>query len=160
MTRSSLRWAVPVLAGVALLVAGCDSPPEAEKKAADSAVAAAKSAEAKSSHAPQATPSPSLRGLCTAYQAGATANNGKALSNPAFSSLVAAAGGKDEVAAYCTKLVGAPPTHPAGKPSSVPSGKPTAVPSVAPTAHPTGKPTALPTTGHPTGSPTTHPSHR
>jgi len=29
-----------------LLVAGCDSPPEAEKKAADSAIAAAKSAEA------------------------------------------------------------------------------------------------------------------
>jgi hypothetical protein len=37
---------VPVLAGVALLVAGCESPPEAEKKAADAAVAAARSAEA------------------------------------------------------------------------------------------------------------------
>jgi hypothetical protein len=36
---------VPVV-GVALLVAGCDSPPEAEKKAADSAISAAKSAEA------------------------------------------------------------------------------------------------------------------
>jgi hypothetical protein len=35
-----------VLASVALLVAGCDSPPEAEKKAADAAIAAAKSAEA------------------------------------------------------------------------------------------------------------------
>ena len=46
MTRFSVRWAVPVLAGVALLVAGCDSPPEAEKKAADAAIAAAKSAEA------------------------------------------------------------------------------------------------------------------
>jgi hypothetical protein len=41
-----MRWAVPVIAGVALLVAGCDSPPEAEKKAADAAIAAAKSAEA------------------------------------------------------------------------------------------------------------------
>jgi predicted nucleic acid-binding Zn-ribbon protein len=37
---------VPVLAGVALLAAGCDSPPEAEKKAADAAIAAAKSAQA------------------------------------------------------------------------------------------------------------------
>jgi hypothetical protein len=46
MTRFSVRWAVPVLASVALLVAGCDSPPEAEKKAADAAIAAAKSAEA------------------------------------------------------------------------------------------------------------------
>lgn len=40
------RWLVPVLAGVALLVAGCDSPPEAEKKAADAALAAAKSSGA------------------------------------------------------------------------------------------------------------------
>lgn len=46
MTRFSVRWAVPVLAGVALLAAGCDSPPEAEKKAADAAIAAAKSAGA------------------------------------------------------------------------------------------------------------------
>ena len=46
MTRFSVRWAVPMLAGVALLVAGCDSPPEAEKKAADAAIASAKSAEA------------------------------------------------------------------------------------------------------------------
>jgi hypothetical protein len=48
----SARWAVPVVAGVALLVAGCDSPPEAEKKAADSAIAAAKSAEADTYAAP------------------------------------------------------------------------------------------------------------
>ncbi len=46
MTRFGVRWAVPVVAGVALLVAGCDSPPEAEQKAAAAAVAAAKSAEA------------------------------------------------------------------------------------------------------------------
>jgi hypothetical protein len=46
MKRIHVRWAVPVVAGVALLVAGCDSPPEAEKKAADAAVAAAQSAEA------------------------------------------------------------------------------------------------------------------
>jgi hypothetical protein len=35
-----------MLAGVALLAAGCESPPEAEKKAADAAIAAAKSADA------------------------------------------------------------------------------------------------------------------
>ena len=52
MTRFSVRWTVPMLAGVALLVAGCDSPPEAEKKAADSAIAAAKSAEADKYAAP------------------------------------------------------------------------------------------------------------
>jgi tetratricopeptide (TPR) repeat protein len=47
-----MRWAVPVLAGVALMAAGCDSPPEAEKKAADAAIAAAKSAEADKYAAP------------------------------------------------------------------------------------------------------------
>jgi hypothetical protein len=52
MTRFSVRWAVPVLAGVALLAAGCDSPPEAEKKAADAAIAAARSAEADKYAAP------------------------------------------------------------------------------------------------------------
>jgi hypothetical protein len=38
--------------GIALLVAGCDSPPEAEQKAAAAAVAAAKSAEADKYAAP------------------------------------------------------------------------------------------------------------
>jgi hypothetical protein len=46
MTRSGGRWIVPVIAAIAVLVAGCESPPEAEKKAADAAVAAARSAEA------------------------------------------------------------------------------------------------------------------
>src|SRR5262249_41659954 len=48
----SVRWAVPVLAGVALLTAGCESPPEAEKKAADAAIASAKSAGADKYAAP------------------------------------------------------------------------------------------------------------
>jgi hypothetical protein len=52
MTRFSVRWTVPVLASVVLLAAGCDSPPEAEKKAADAAIAAAKSAEADKYAAP------------------------------------------------------------------------------------------------------------
>jgi hypothetical protein len=135
--------------------------PDEHSSAAREAREAKEPAAKPSGATPRATPSPSLRGLCTAYQAGATGNSGKALSNPAFKTLVIAAGGTDEVAAYCTKLVDAPRTHPTGKPSSgQPTGKPTAVPSVAPTSHPTGKPTALPTTGHPTGSPTTHPGPR
>src|SRR5712692_8914373 len=51
---------------------------------------------AKPSGAP-GTPSPSLRGLCTAFQAGATSNHGKALTNPAFTALVTAAGGTDKL---------------------------------------------------------------
>src|SRR5262245_9414075 len=43
MRALRVRWAVAVLAGVALLAAGCEAPPDAEKKAADAAIAAAKS---------------------------------------------------------------------------------------------------------------------
>jgi hypothetical protein len=117
-----------------------------------------KQSATESSAAPKATPSPSLRGLCTAYQAGATSNNGKALNNPAFSALITAAGGTDKVAAYCTTLIGAPSTHPTGRPSSHPTGKPTAPPTGAHESHPTGEPTTLPTTGHPTGQPTSEPA--
>ena len=61
---------------------------------------------------PSASPSPSLAGLCVAFQAGA-AHDGK--DNPAFNALTAAAGGADQVAAYCTGLIGpsTKPTHPA-----------------------------------------------
>lgn len=46
MTLSRARRTVPLLVAVGLLAFGCASPPEAEKKAADAAVAAAKSAGA------------------------------------------------------------------------------------------------------------------
>ncbi|MGH3462837.1 MAG: hypothetical protein ACRDP9_15350 [Kribbellaceae bacterium] len=113
---------------------------------------------ARSTAAPSGTPSPSLRGLCTAYQAGATSNQGKALTNAAFSALVTAAGGTDKLDAFCTTLIGAPGTHPTGKPAAHPTGKPTALPTGAPSSRPAGKPTALPTTGHPTGQPTSTPA--
>jgi hypothetical protein len=109
---------------------------------------------AKSSTTPKATPSPSLRGLCTAYRAGATSNHGKALDSPAFGALVAAAGGTDKVATYCTSLIGTPTTHPTGKPSPSPTRRPTDLP----TGKPTTVPTTVPTTGHPTGQPTSLPS--
>ena len=61
---------------------------------------------------PTATPpAPSLDGQCRAYTAGNKADHGKALDNPAFARLVAAAGGKDKVDAYCAGLLG-----PDGKP--------------------------------------------
>ncbi len=98
-----------------------------------------------------ATPSPSLEGLCTAYLAGAGADHGKALENPAFTALVTAAGGADGVDAFCEGLgvtapgsdrgEGAASDHPTGKPSDV-----------GPTDHPTGEPS------HPTGPPTTPPA--
>jgi hypothetical protein len=101
-----------------------------------------------------ASPSPSLKGLCTAYQAGATDNNGNAIHNPAFQALVTAAGGTSKLTAYCTKLIGPAPTHPTGKPSSHPTGKPSSHPTGKPSSHPTGAPSS-----HPTGAPATVPSH-
>jgi hypothetical protein len=113
----------------------------------------ARPSESGSPPAPSGSPSPSLTGLCHAFEAGATTNPGKALDNPAFSALVAAAGGKDSVVAFCTTLVGSLPTqhdsHPGGRPTDAPRTHPTG----ARTTHPTGAPRT-----HPTGAPTTHPT--
>lgn len=105
--------------------------------------AAAAKATARGSH-PAASPSPSLRGLCHAYTAGAGSNPGKALDNPAFSALITAAGGKSNVGSYCVTLLAAAPSahataHPGGRPSALPTP-----------SHP-GKPTSVPTSGNGTG---------
>ena len=104
------------------------------------------------SNRPDATPSPSLVGLCTAYLAGAGADHGKALESPAFSALITAAGGQDKVDAYCaSRGVTAPgSTHTTPAPGEHPTGQPSTHPG--PTEHPTGEPS------HPTGPPTTHPA--
>jgi hypothetical protein len=66
--------------------------------------------ESTATHTPSATPSPSLSGLCQAFQAGAADVNH---SNPAFGALTAAAGGESNVATYCTDRIGAAHTRPA-----------------------------------------------
>jgi hypothetical protein len=100
-----------------------------------------------------ADPSPALVGLCRAYTAGAGSEHGKALENPAFNALITAAGGKDKVDGYCTRLLAASPSasHPGGKGNDD-------HPSGAPSDHPTGAPTDHPT-DHPTGRPSPHPTH-
>jgi hypothetical protein len=70
-----------------------------------------------------ASPSPSLKGLCQAYTAGAGADHGKAKDNPAFSALVTAAGGAAPVPAFCADLLGDKPGKPE-KPDHT-QGKPT-----------------------------------
>lgn len=80
---------------------------------------------------PNASPSPDLRGLCTAFRAHAGDNPGKALESPAFKVLVERAGGKDKVAAYCTTLLATP----AGKASAHRNDASTHAAS-----HPTGHP--------------------
>lgn len=64
---------------------------------------------AEATHLPSGTPSPSLEGLCHAYQAGAVPQKA---SNPAFAALSRAAGGASGVGAYCTSLIGPKPAHP------------------------------------------------
>jgi hypothetical protein len=100
------------------------------------------------SHAAQGSPSPSLVGLCTAYQAGVSNNPGRALDNPAFTALITAAGGKDHVLAYCMAILTT--AHPSA----------TANHSASPPSHPTEPPSAHPSAPtHPTGPPSTPPEH-
>jgi hypothetical protein len=99
-----------------------------------------------------ATPHPSLAGLCRAYETGAGDAPGKALDNPAFTSLIKAAGGKDKVAAYCADVLAAEAKR---AKKSTPSGQATTpdhlgetrrpgLPAPAPTGRATGRPTVLP----------------
>jgi hypothetical protein len=53
-------------------------------------------------------PTPSLVGLCHAYDSGNKTERGKALDNPAFTVLITTAGGRDKVDAYCTTLLADP----------------------------------------------------
>ncbi|HEX6360824.1 hypothetical protein [Actinophytocola sp.] len=64
------------------------------------------------------TPSPSMAGLCQAYESQVRENPGKALESAAFTALVDAAGGADKVPQYCDTL---PDEHPTGKPSDLPT---------------------------------------
>jgi hypothetical protein len=114
-----------------------------------------------------ATPSPSMFGLCQAYSAGAANDHGRALDNPAFSVLITNAGGEDQVADYCATVLANPPgnapsTHPTGE--SGEHGQSATHPTGQPTSHPAPEPTERPTE-HPTGpsdqhgTPTGTPSH-
>lgn len=85
-----------------------------------------------------APPSPELRGLCEAYASGSASNPGMALGSPAFTRLVAAAGGGDKVPAYCAAVLAAPaPGHPAAHGAASSAGKRAGQSAKHPTSHPT-----------------------
>jgi hypothetical protein len=89
-----------------------------------------------------------FKGLCTAYAAGNKAEHGKAWASPAFTALVTAAGGTDNVATFCATVSDPASTEAADDEATDPA-------DVAPThpAHPV-KPT------HPTHpAKPTHPTH-
>jgi hypothetical protein len=111
------------------------------------------------SAAPHGSPSPNLRGLCTAFNAGAGDNPGKALGNPAFTVLINTAGGRDKVAGYCTALLATP----AGKSSTLPNDPSRGASSTHSASHPSGPDQTPshpePTPSHPEPTPPTTPSH-
>jgi hypothetical protein len=104
---------------------------------------------------PDAT-GPAAVGLCRAFTAGEKDQQGSALDSVAFKALAAAAGGEDQIDAYCQQVLADSGSH---RPDQTPPADPASanVPSV-PTDHPTGPPDSLPTTGHPTGQPSVTPS--
>ena len=91
--------------------------------------------------------------LCTAYRQ-ATAHGTAAQKAVAFSNLVKAAGGADNVAAFCAAAPhpsASPSPHPTGPPSAHPTGRPSPLPTGRPSPHPTRRPSA-----HPPGPPSPH----
>ena len=108
---------------------------------------------------PDATGS-AAHGLCTAWKN--VAGNGKAMESVAFRNLITAAGGEDEVEAFCAEVdaPGKSGDHATGKTKTAPTGKPESVPSATPSQRPemTPTPPAMPDTV-PTASPS-HPTGR
>ena len=142
------------------------NPTVAPTPATTSATSSSTSAEHGASSS-AGTPSPSLTGLCNAYTAGAGSEHGKALDSPAFGALIAAAGGKDKVDAYCATVLAdksdkdGPPgkADPPGQ-SDVDHGNQGHEPKGnGQNGNGNGPPTKDPGPDHPTGSPTTHPGH-
>ena len=92
------------------------------------------------------SPNPNLNGLCHAWLAGAGREHGNARSNPAFSVLVAAAGGSDAVDGYCTTLIGSQ-SHPGDESSEAPEPSESEEPESPPSHH--GNPNHPGKTSHP-----------
>ena len=94
------------------------------------------------------SPTPSMTGLCQAYEAHVQESPGKAMDSSAFSALITAAGSADKVPTYCDRLT----THPSGRPSDLPiptdpgndtpgDGSPTAKPTEPSRSHTPASPT-------------------
>jgi hypothetical protein len=96
-------------------------------------------------------------GLCRAWQAGQGADNGRRADSVAFQALAAAAGGADNIAAYCEDVTAGADSHGQGQasPPSV-SAPPTTVssPSSGPPTDP-GPPASTGPGGHGQGGPPT-----
>ena len=70
--------------------------------------------------------SPAVAGLCQAYAAGNKGEHGKALDSTAFQALATAAGGEDEIEAFCAGVLASQSAAPSPGPSAGPSAEPSA----------------------------------
>ena len=115
----------------------------------DAAAAATSSARRSSDHAtgPDASGA-ARRGLCQAWLAGQGDDHGRRADSPAFQALAAAAGGADQIAAYCQADASTSATH--GQRPAAPPGS-----GQAKTSPPTTGPPASPGSGHGEGGPPT-----
>jgi hypothetical protein len=116
--------------------------------------AATRTPGAAASHAADPGTAPNLRGLCTAFQAHAGDNPGKALQNPAFKTLIDRAGGKNDVAAYCATLLATPAGNASSHRSDASTHASTHAPSDPPSSHPTNPRPTRSTPSHPAPSTT------
>jgi hypothetical protein len=142
---------------------GSLSDSASDSTAADSSSAASSDSSSASSSAH--APTPSLAGLCHAWQAHEQSNSDHTTSaahsawakSPAFSVLIATAGGSGGVDTYCSVLL-APTTSSSGSPASVAPTHPThpAHPTQAVTTHTNHKPTSVPSHSHPAPTHTNH----
>ena len=115
----------------------------------DAAAAADNFASRSSDHATGPDPSGAARhGLCQAWLAGQGDDHGRRADAPAFQALAAAAGGADQVAAYCEADAASSATH-GQRPAAPPGSGP------AKTAPPTTGPPASRGNGHGHGGPPT-----
>jgi hypothetical protein len=92
-------------------------PPTSSHAAAPVQLSTSDNAERATAGGGPAVPAPDLTGLCHAYTAGAGSDHGKALDNPAFTALITAAGGRDNVAAFCAGLLPSASGKPSGPPT-------------------------------------------
>jgi hypothetical protein len=116
---------------------------------APAAAAADSSASRSSDHGPGPDASGAARhGLCQAWLAGQGDDHGRRADAPAFQALAAAAGGADQVGAYCEADAAGSATH-GQRPAAPPGSGP------AKTAPPTTGPPASPGNGHGQGGPPT-----
>ncbi|MGK5739489.1 hypothetical protein [Micromonospora sp. URMC 103] len=120
------------------------SPPASSAPSAPSTSGAGPSAGGGTGRAPtrgpdasaRPTPAAALTGLCRAYRAEEGDSPGRALRNPAFAALVAAAGGPSRVADYCDLVLADEPPHGGAADRSQGPGRPGAGSGAPPTAPP------------------------